>query len=158
VAKAGIADEGYFLRLVASLTRAVRVERQDLSSVTAAIAEVVELLRRGETVVVFPEAACWCGRHQGVFHPAFFQAAIDARAVVQPVAIRYVSQGGHRTTVTAYVGTVDTFRASLRRITASTGIVAEMTFLQPIEPDVHTNRRSLARAAQEAVAAGLAAG
>ena len=156
VAKAGITGEGYFLRLVAALTRVVRIERDDLASVAEGIGRVAELLRAGETVIVFPEACCWCGRHQGVFRPAFFQAALDAGAVVQPAAVRYRSGSGDETTVTAYVGDIDTFGASLRRITATDGITADITFLSPIESRAHGNRRSLARAAQEAVAAGLA--
>lgn len=151
VAKADIAGEGYFLRYSARLSRVVLVERKDMASVAAGLGHVTDLLRAGETIVVFPEAAGWCGRHQGTFRPAFFQAAIDARVPVQPAAIRYRDGTGDRTTIPAFVG-AGTFRDSLRNITGSAGLTAEITFAEQIPPMAYADRRSLARAAQTAVA------
>jgi 1-acyl-sn-glycerol-3-phosphate acyltransferase len=50
--------------------------------------QVAAALARGESVVVFPEGTTTDGTRLGRFHAAMFQAAIDAGAVVQPVALR----------------------------------------------------------------------
>lgn len=152
VAKADIAGEGYFLRYSARLSRVVLIERKDMASVAAGLRHITDLLRAGETIAVFPEAASWCGRHQGTFRPAFFQAAIDAGVPVQPVAIRYLDENGDRTTAPAFIGAA-TFRDSLHNITASKVLTAEITFPSQINPLAYGDRRSLARAAQNAVAA-----
>ena len=69
-------------------------------------------LRDGQSVLVFPEGSTWCGRTQGRFYPASFQAAIDAGAPVRPVALRYRLADGSPTTAAAFVGD-DTLIASV---------------------------------------------
>src|SRR5439155_10135151 len=51
-------------------------------------------LRHGDTIVVFPEGTTTDGTVLRRFYPALFQAAIDAGAAVQPVAIRYPNDDG----------------------------------------------------------------
>ncbi|MBR7678992.1 1-acyl-sn-glycerol-3-phosphate acyltransferase, partial [Streptomyces daliensis] len=115
-------------------------------------------LRAGSTVVVFPEGSTWCGTEAGMFRPALFQAALDAGVPVRPVAVRYLTRHGaalHPTTVAAFVGE-DTLFASLRRVTAARGLVAEVTVLPPLSVRDHTCRRALARAAHGSVMTGAA--
>ncbi|MDF9816270.1 lysophospholipid acyltransferase family protein [Streptomyces sp. SPB162] len=126
------------------------IERDRLRSLPATVARIASVLRAGGPVVVFPEGSTWCGRRHGRFRPAVFQAALDAGVAVQPVLIRYRLQGADPATAAAFVGE-DTLLASLLRVTAARGLVAEVTVLPPIPSGAHPDRRSLARAAQRAV-------
>ncbi|WP_245996386.1 lysophospholipid acyltransferase family protein [Streptomyces armeniacus] len=56
------------------------------------------------------------------------------------------------TAVTAFVGD-DTLLASLRRVAAARGVLAEITVLPPLAPGAYADRRALAGAAARAVAA-----
>ncbi|MEV6655146.1 lysophospholipid acyltransferase family protein [Streptomyces sp. NPDC051219] len=131
------------------------VERDRLRALPATVARMAGALRAGSRVVVFPEGSTWCGRQQGRFRPAAFQAALDAGVPVQPVRISYRLAGGGRATAAAFVGD-DSLPASLWRVAAAGGLVAEITLLPRIPVGRHPDRRALARAAQTAVASDSA--
>jgi 1-acyl-sn-glycerol-3-phosphate acyltransferase len=78
---------------------------------------------RDESVAVFPEGTTTDGTRLGRFHPALFQAAIDAGAAVQPVAIRYPAPDGRPDPAAAFVDDM-TFAASLVRVLGAPGIRA----------------------------------
>ncbi|MEV6316607.1 lysophospholipid acyltransferase family protein [Streptomyces sp. NPDC051776] len=129
------------------------LERDRLRALPGAVAEMAAALRAGSTVVAFPEGSTWCGIAYGRFHNAVFQAALDAGAPVRPVRIRYRlrTRPGTRTApAAAFVGE-DTLLASLRRVVAARGLVAEVTVLPPIPTEARTDRAALARAAHAAV-------
>ncbi|ALC19038.1 lysophospholipid acyltransferase family protein [Streptomyces pristinaespiralis] len=126
------------------------LERDRLRALPAAVASMADALRGGARVVVFPEGSTWCGRGQGRFRPAAFQAALDAGAAVQPVHIAYTPTGA-----AAFVGD-DPLLASLWRVAAAERLTAEIRLLPPILPGSRPDRRSLARAAQLAVASDSA--
>lgn len=122
------------------------VERARLRALPGTVAVMTEALRRGDRVVVFPEGSTWCGRSRGRFRPAAFQAALDAGAPVQPVRISYLPTGA-----AAFVGD-DLLLASLWRVVAAGRLTAEVRLLPPIHPGSLPDRRSLAGAAQSALA------
>ncbi|WP_374492390.1 lysophospholipid acyltransferase family protein [Streptomyces sp. ICN903] len=137
------------------------VDRERPRSLPDTVAEVASALRAGSTVVAFPEGSTRCGRGRGPFRGALFQAALDAGVPVQPVAIRYRARGPARgagatdaaeavDTRAAFVGD-DTLAASLRRVAAVGGLVAEVAVLPPLPHGAHPDRRALAAAAREAV-------
>jgi 1-acyl-sn-glycerol-3-phosphate acyltransferase len=126
------------------------LDRERLSALPGTVAAVRAALARGERVVVFPEGSTWCGRAIGRFRPAFFQAAVDAGAVVQPMALRYRMSDGTPTTAAAFVGD-DGLVASLGRVLSARGLVVEAVFAPPIAAGPHAGRRELARAAHAAV-------
>jgi 1-acyl-sn-glycerol-3-phosphate acyltransferase len=126
---------------------ALFIERDRLRALPDTVARIAEALRGGAAVAAFPEGSTWCGRAQGRFHRAVFQAALDAGVPVQPVRIRYRLTGGAPTTAPAFVGE-DTLLASLWRVASSTGLVAEVDVRPAIPPRTHPDRRALARAAQ----------
>lgn len=124
------------------------LDRDRLRALPGLVHEIAHALAAGSRVVVFPEGSTWCGRAQGRFRPAAFQAALDAGAPVQPVRITYRPLGP-----AAFVGD-DPLTASLWRIaTAGRGLTAEIRLMEPIPADRHPDRRALARAAQHAVRA-----
>ncbi|MFD0345636.1 lysophospholipid acyltransferase family protein [Kitasatospora aburaviensis] len=135
----------------------VYLDRDRLRTLPETVGAVAAQLRAGRPMVVFPEGSTWCGRESGRFRPALFEAAVQAGAPVQPVTIRYRLADGRPTSAAAFVGE-DGLLASLSRVVAVRGLVAELTFLPAIPapaPASHETRwgprRELARAAQAAV-------
>jgi 1-acyl-sn-glycerol-3-phosphate acyltransferase len=123
------------------------IERDRLRALPDTVGRIAGLLREGSAVVAFPEGSTWCGRAQGHFRRAVFQAALDAGADVQPVHIHYRLAHGAATTAPAFVGN-DSLLASLWRVVSAHGLVAEVEVRPPLAPGSHPDRRSLARAAQ----------
>ncbi|GAA2457762.1 lysophospholipid acyltransferase family protein [Streptomyces glaucus] len=123
------------------------IDRDRLRALPDAVAAVAGALRSGAAVAAFPEGSTWCGRAQGSFRRAVFQAALDAGVPVQPVRLRYRTTGGATATAPAFVGE-DTLLASLWRVASARGLVAEVEVRPPIPPGAHPDRRALAKAAQ----------
>ncbi|MFI8961757.1 lysophospholipid acyltransferase family protein [Streptomyces sp. NPDC053493] len=124
----------------------VFIDRDRLRSLHATVGAMARALGAGGRVVVFPEGSTWCGRAGGVFRPAAFQAALDAGAEIQPVRIDYRPLGP-----AAFVGD-DSLGASLWRIATARRLVAEIRLSDPLSSGRWPDRRSLARAAEAAVA------
>lgn len=122
------------------------IDRDRLRALPATVARIADALRAGRAVAVFPEGSTWCGRAQGHFRRAVFQAALDARVPVQPVRIRYRDRAGAASTVAAFVGD-DPLLASLWRVVSARGLVAEVEVLPLLAPGSHPDRRALAAAA-----------
>ncbi len=101
------------------------IDRRRLRRLPVTVADVATSLHNGQNVLVFPEGSTWCGRTQGRFYPAAFQAAIDAEAPVRPVALRYRLADGRPTTAAAFVGD-DTLFASVLRVVATRGLTIEI--------------------------------
>ncbi|WP_369221286.1 lysophospholipid acyltransferase family protein [Streptomyces sp. R39] len=126
---------------------ALFIDRDRLRALPDTVGRIAGALREGAAVVAFPEGSTWCGRAQGRFRRAVFQAALDAGAPVQPVRLRYRLAAGAASTVPAYVGE-DTLLASLWRVVTTRGLVAEVDVRPLIPAGSHPDRRTLARAAQ----------
>ncbi|WP_165683819.1 1-acyl-sn-glycerol-3-phosphate acyltransferase [Streptomyces coelicoflavus] len=126
------------------------VERDRLRALPDTVDAIARVLAAGAAVAAFPEGSTWCGRARGPFSRAVFQAALDAGVPVQPVRIRYRSGERAVSTTPAFVG-VDTLIASLWRVASARGLTAEVEVCPAVSPGRHRDRRSLARAAEEAV-------
>lgn len=121
-------------------------------SLTAVMGVMVERLREGRSVAVFPEGGTG---HHGVlkvFHARIFQAALDAEVRVQPVALRFVRDG--KRNVDAGFREHESFFANVLRLLGSRAMDAEVGFLEPVpaSPDA---RRRMAELARERIAAAL---
>jgi 1-acyl-sn-glycerol-3-phosphate acyltransferase len=103
--------------------------------------------------VVFPAPTTPDGTRLERFHPALFEAAIEAGAVVQPVALRYRKPDGSPCPAAAFVGD-DTFAASLCRVLREPAIQVDVHVGPALSPAGWT-RRELAARAQTAVAGAL---
>lgn len=123
------------------------IDRDRLRALPDTVARIAQALRDGQAVAVFPEGSTWCGRAQGTFRRAVFQAALDAGVPVQPVRLSYRLDGGRASTAPAFVGE-DTLLASLWRVVSARGLVAEVEVQDVIPAGSHADRRSLALAAQ----------
>jgi len=110
-------------------------------------------LRHGDTIVVFPEGTTTDGTVLRRFYPALFQAAIDAGAAVQPVAIRYPNDDGTPNRAAAFVDDM-TFLESLGRILTQPHLTAEVIF-GPVIPAAGRTRGELAELARRHIAEQL---
>jgi 1-acyl-sn-glycerol-3-phosphate acyltransferase len=131
---------------------ALFIDRDRLRALPETVASITGALRAGGAVAVFPEGSTWCGRAQGHFRRAVFQAALDAGVPVQPVGLHYVTDGGTASTVPAFVGS-DSLLTSVWRVVSTRGLVAEVEVGETIAPGSHPDRRALAHAAQAGVTA-----
>ncbi|GGN57986.1 1-acyl-sn-glycerol-3-phosphate acyltransferase [Streptomyces albiflavescens] len=123
------------------------IERDRLRALPGTVERIADALRGGAAVVAFPEGSTWCGRAQGHFRRAVFQAALDADVPVQPVRIHYRLADGTASTAPAFVGS-DSLLASVWRVVSAGALVAEVQVLPALAPGEHIDRRGLARAAQ----------
>ncbi|MEU5254350.1 lysophospholipid acyltransferase family protein [Streptomyces longwoodensis] len=123
------------------------IDRDRLRALPGTVARLADVLRRGQAVAVFPEGSTWCGRAQGRFRRAAFQAALDAGVPVQPVRIRYRTGGGTASTAPAFIGD-DSLLASLWRVVTARGLVADVDVRPRLAP--YGTRRDLAAAAETA--------
>lgn len=128
------------------------IERDRLRALPDTVARIAGALRAGGAVTAFPEGSTWCGRAQGTFRRAVFQAALDAGAPVQPVRIHYRHSDGTASTAPAFVGE-DSLLTSLWRVATARDLVAEVEVRDAIPSHSRPDRRSLARAAE--LSAGL---
>jgi 1-acyl-sn-glycerol-3-phosphate acyltransferase len=127
--------------------RTLFIDRHRPRALPGTIARIAAALRDGSAVTAFPEGSTWCGRSQGSFRRAVFQAALDAGVPVQPVRVRYAHGFGLQSTAPAFIGD-DTLVSSLWRIAASRDLVAEVRLSPLLAVGSHPDRRSLARVAQ----------
>ncbi|MGZ9934719.1 lysophospholipid acyltransferase family protein [Streptomyces sp. NC-S4] len=126
------------------------IERDRIRALPATVETIAGALLAGDRVTVFPEGSTWCGRAQGTFRRAAFQAALDARVPVQPLRLAYLRRDGSPAGAPAFVGD-DPLTASLWRIARARGVRAEVRLLPRIPPGRYAHRRDLAAAAQRAV-------
>ncbi|MCI2423264.1 1-acyl-sn-glycerol-3-phosphate acyltransferase [Saccharopolyspora sp. K220] len=125
----------------------VYIDRDRLSALPDAVRTIADELRAGAVIGAFPEGTTWCGRASGRFRPAVFQAAIDAGARMQPVALRFRTAAGEPTTAAAFLGDA-TLVDSVLAVARMRGLAVELVVLPEL---IGTDRRELARRAQHAV-------
>jgi len=140
---------GWLCTLVGTLY----IERGKRSAARRARETVTRELERGVLVALFPEGTTTYGRSLERFHAALFQPALDAKAILQPVALHYLDDRGLHTDAAGYVGDTS-FLESVWAIVSARRMVVELDLLEPIPVAAHT-RRSLADAAERAIAATL---
>lgn len=103
----------------------IPIERRSLRKLPPVVQAVTQRLREGRTVVAFPEGTTFCGRHNGRFRPAVFQAAVDSGRPVQPVCLTYRHRDGRPSTVTAFLGE-DSLWASVKRTVGARATVVDL--------------------------------
>jgi len=121
-------------------------------SLAAVMQVMVERLRGGRSVAVFPEGGTGYNGVLKVFHARIFQAALDADVPVQPVALRF-ARDGHRV-IDAGFRQNESFLANIMRSLGEAPMDAEVHFLTPVpaSPDA---RRRMAEQSRERIAAAL---
>lgn len=138
---------GWLVTLVGTLY----VERGRRQAVARINQSVSEHLGRGETVAIFPEGTTTDGSSLLPFHSNLLQPALDAKAEIRPVAIRY-TQDGRFAPAAAYVGDMSLV-ASLWRVVTAPHLTAELHWLPPLP--TAADRHTVSRAARSAIAGAL---
>ena len=128
------------------------IQRGAAGAAQKSLQEMSQCLRQGGSIVIFPEGTTTDGTSLRRFHSRLFQAAIDARVKIQPVALRYPYRGGINTLV-PYIDQ-RSFMDSLRGLLYSRPLVAQLYFLPPIDAHLQSDnidRKQLAQMAQQAI-------
>ena len=116
--------------------------------------EITALLAQGRHVTIFPEGTTTDGSHVLGFHGALLQAAIEAGAPLQPIAIAYRLPDGSYTRAPAYDGDLS-LQDSLRAIVAEPAIVARLRIGEPLSVIDTPDRKALSHLARDAIVAGI---
>ena len=114
-------------------------QRGSTDSMGVVMARVVERLRTGRPVGIFPEGGTGRGNDVRTFHARIFQAALDAEVPVQPVALRYGSHGRQDPHVP--FAEKESFAANFFRLLGHPSMDAEVHFLEPVEATPEARRR-----------------
>ncbi|HEU4852236.1 MAG TPA: lysophospholipid acyltransferase family protein [Telluria sp.] len=127
-----------------------RGNRRDLRHIFKGL---VASLHTGERVAFFPEGTTAAQGQVLPFHANLFEAAVDAKVMVQPYALRYVDRAGAWHPAADFTGDT-TFAQSVMAILRADGMEAQLAALEPIDA-TGAHRRELAQAAHDAVARAL---
>ncbi len=113
-----------------------------------------EGLAAHKRIIIFPEGTTTRGAEVQRFHPRLFQPALDQRAPVIPIALRYrCAEANEPARAAAYIDD-DHFLGSLWRIARAKHLIAEV-LICPAQPtqtlDADTRRDAIAQSAEHAV-------
>ncbi len=152
IAKSELARWPLIGRLIRD-TGTIFLERARKADMTRVNALATAALREGGCLAVFPEGTTTDGTTLLRFHGSLLQPVIDARGVVQPVALRYTYADGTHSLAPEYAGDTS-FMRSFWRVCGVRAHVVEIAAHAPIEAAART-RRALADAAEMAIRDGL---
>jgi 1-acyl-sn-glycerol-3-phosphate acyltransferase len=106
------------------------IKRGGKGAAEQSIKDIRQALQQGGHVIVFPEGTTTDGTSLGHFHSRLFQAAIDARVQIQPVALRYPHADGVHPKA-AFIGDTQ-FIDSLLGMISEKSMRVRLDFLTPI--------------------------
>ncbi len=127
-----------------------RERRRDTARVNQKMASV---LANGDVVAIFPEGTTTYGNELLPFKSSLLQPIVEAEGHVQPVAIRYRDAEGGIATAPAYVGDTS-FASSFWAVCGERRLTVVLN-ARPALPARAEHRRTLARAAEEAIRSAL---
>jgi 1-acyl-sn-glycerol-3-phosphate acyltransferase len=144
-----------FLGTLAKLGGSVFVERRNKFKVMEEMKRLTQLMHDGFDILLFPEGTSSNGESVLPFKNTFFQAAIDAEAMLVPVCINYRSIEGepprprNRDKV-FYYGTMG-FTAHLGRLLSVKSIEVECKILEGIPLTRSDDRKEMSERAYRAI-------
>ena len=127
-------------------------QRGSAHSLGAVMERVVERLKQGMAVGVFPEGGTGPGDRVKTFHARIFQVAADANVPVQPVALCYGAGG--RMDLRVPFAPKESFFANFVRLLGDPSTAAMVRFLEPV-PLSDDGRRQTAETARTRIAHAL---
>ncbi len=98
------------------------------------VQHIATALTQGQSVLIFPEGTTTNGLSLRRFHPRLLQAAHEANAAIQPIALRYLDAHGTPNPRAAYIDD-DSFIDTLQHIVQENCLHAELHFLPVIHPE-----------------------
>ncbi len=139
---------------LASRAETIFHARGSTESMGGVLQEMLSRLRAGRSVGVFPEGGTRGGSEVGPFHARIFLAAVEAGALIQPVALRYGDKGNAQSVV-AFAPN-ERFVGNFLRLLGEAPRLAEIHFLEPILPGQVEGRRRIADTARNRILAAMA--
>ena len=127
-------------------------QRGSQESLGGVLEAMVERLRSGRSVGVFPEGRTRDGAEVGPFHARIFGAAVEAGVQVQPVALRYGGGADQREVAFA---PRENFAQNFLRLLGDPARVVEVVFLEPLAPGEADGRGTIARISRERIVAAM---
>jgi len=125
------------------------LERGKARSAARINVQMVTLLQRGECLAIFPEGTTTDGTQVAHFHSSLLQPAIDAGALVHPVAIRYQDVHGAHSMAAAYIDDLS-FGASMWNILSTPELHVRLIATPPLDAQC-LDRRTLTRISHERI-------
>ena len=125
-------------------------QRGSNHSLAAVMAVMSDRLRAGRSIAAFPEGGTAPAGTLKVFHARILQAALDAAAPVQPVALRYMRDGVPALDMLFTPG--ESFMHNVVRVLATRSLTAEVHFLKPVVFESEGGRRRMAETARAEIA------
>lgn len=136
LAKAGVRD-WFVLGRISDYAGAIYVARSSASSRQAAKHALLEAVKSGKNIVVFPEGGCKGARIYEKFHTGAFEISLQTGIPVLPVFLQYIDQQ-------AFVWQDETLVKKLWQIFRSDNNRVNYYVYDAIEPDGFTDKESFA--------------
>ena len=130
------------------------ISRGRLRDVRRIYQGLVASLHSGERVAFFPEGTTAAQGGILPFHANLFEAAIEAKVLVQPYAIRYHDDEGKLHPAVDFIGEMS-FAQSMMAVLDGGPITATLILLPPIDTVHQPHRRELADAAYASIGSVL---
>jgi len=125
------------------------IERGMLKAADQAIEQIKDNLNHGDNVLIFPEGTTTDGNGIRKFHARLFAAAQQARAPIQPLALRYPGPDGRTHPAVPFIDH-DPLHHSLWAILGQKSIRAELHFCPLIQVNGQ-ERKELAQQAHDCI-------
>ena len=138
---------------IASRGSTIYHHRGSNDSLHGVMHQMVERLRGGLAVGVFPEGRTFRGDVVGTFHARIFQPATVAGTPAQPVALKYGRHGDAQTIVA--FGARENFLQNFVRLLGEPARVVEVHFLEPVAA-TEDGRRLMAETCRARIVAAMA--
>jgi len=129
------------------------LERGKARSAARINVQMVSLLQSGECLAIFPEGTTTDGTTVAHFHSSLLQPAIDAGALLHPVAIRYQDSDGTHSTAAAYINEMS-FGTSMWNILSTPELHVRLIATPELDAQ-SLDRRSLTRISHEHISTAL---
>ena len=133
---------------LASASGTFFLQRGSARAARASMQTVTTELANGSSVVLFPEGTTSDGQGILPFHKTFFQAAIDAGTIVQPVVLTYC-RNGRLDEHAPYINKTS-FLSHFLQFTRHLGSTLNITCLSPLEAG-DCDRKALSEAARRVI-------
>mgnify|MGYP002517934411 CR=1 FL=1 len=153
VAKAEI-GKWPLLGAIARGVRTIFIDRGYKRGILGILEQMESVLKKGENVIFFPEGTTSPGDRLLPLHSNLFEAAVATNAVIQPVVVRYTTDG-EPTTHMAYTGNISIFQC-LWNIVTTPDAAIEVQVLPTIKGDGR-NRHELCEEASRVMSKALGA-
>ncbi|HTW50126.1 MAG TPA: lysophospholipid acyltransferase family protein [Acidobacteriaceae bacterium] len=135
---------GFFARCSGTIF----IDRQSRASTDEVAQQMIDVLRQGVAILLFPEGTSTDGSEVLRFHPSLLEPAIALGASITPAAVAYHMAGAAERDL-CYYGDVH-FAPHVLQLLGRAGVSAEVSFHPGAE--VYADRKSAAQSLREKVA------